>query len=117
MMMAIKPDQRRIVATVAIIPASVKPRRLSNNRRDHAMANKFRFNRKEMGSIVIEGERVDIMGSTLTVVDEQGHALASFEESTLRAWWQVQEVAGLGESASVSGGAAKSLRSAVKNIA
>lgn len=56
------------------------------------MANRFRVNKKDTESIVVEGERVDIMGSTLTVVDEHGHALASFEESDVVAWWQLQGV-------------------------
>ena len=55
------------------------------------MANTFRFNRKGTESIVVEGERVDIMGSTLTVVDEHGHALVSFQESDLQVWWQLQK--------------------------
>ena len=55
------------------------------------MANRFRFNRKDMGSIVVEGERVDIVGSTLNVVDEHGQSLASFVESDIVAWWQLQE--------------------------
>ncbi len=55
------------------------------------MANKFRFNRKGTESVVVEGDRVDIMGQTLTVVDAQGHSLASFVESDVVTWWQLQE--------------------------
>ena len=55
------------------------------------MANRFRFNRKNMESVVVEGERIDVRGSTLTVVDEHGQPLASFKESDLRAWWQLQD--------------------------
>ena len=40
------------------------------------MANRFMFNRKDMGSIV---------------VDEHGQSLASFVESDIVAWWQLQE--------------------------
>jgi hypothetical protein len=55
------------------------------------MPNRFRFNRKDTEPIVVEGERVDIIGSTLTVVDEYGHSLASFVESDVVTWWQLQE--------------------------
>lgn len=54
------------------------------------MANRFRFNQKNMESIVVEGERVDIIGSTISVVNEQGQSLASFEESDINVWWQLK---------------------------
>ena len=57
---------------------------------EDVMANRFRFNRKNMESIVVEGERVDIVESTLTVVDDQGQPRASFAESDLNVWWQLQ---------------------------
>jgi hypothetical protein len=55
------------------------------------MATRFRFNRKNSESIVVEGERIDVRGCILTVVDEHGQPLASFAESDLIVWWQLQE--------------------------
>ena len=55
------------------------------------MAHRFRFNHKSQESIVVEGEGIDVRGSTLIVVDEHGHPLASFEESDIRVWWQLHD--------------------------
>ena len=55
------------------------------------MANRFRFNRKNRESIVVEGERIHVTSKTLTVVDEYGRPVASFAESDLVVWWQVQK--------------------------
>ena len=55
------------------------------------MAHRFKFNRKNMDSIVVEGQRIDVRGSTLTVVDEHGQPLASFAESDIRVWWQLHD--------------------------
>ncbi len=55
------------------------------------MATRFRFNRKNSESIVVEGERIDVRGCTVTVVDEHGQPLVSFAESDLIVWWQLQE--------------------------
>ena len=55
------------------------------------MPNRFRFHRQDVESSVVEGERVNKMGNKLTVMDEHGHSLASFLESDLVAWWQLQD--------------------------
>lgn len=54
------------------------------------MANRFRFNHKNRESIVVEGERIHVTASALTVVDEHGQPVASFAESDLIVWWQIQ---------------------------
>ena len=55
------------------------------------MAHRFQFNRRNGGLIVVEGQRVDITGDTVTVIDEQGQPLASFVASDLVVWWQLRD--------------------------
>ncbi len=55
------------------------------------MTHRFRFTRKNNETLVVEGARVDVVGSRITVVDEYGHPLASFVESDLRMWHQVHD--------------------------
>lgn len=53
------------------------------------MAYCFRFNPKNMESIMVEGARVDVRGRLITVVDECENSLATFSESDLTAWYQI----------------------------
>ncbi len=55
------------------------------------MTHRFRFTRENKETLVVEGARVDVVGSRITVVDEYGHALASFVESDLTMWHQVHD--------------------------
>jgi hypothetical protein len=55
------------------------------------MAHRFQFNPKNGGLIVVEGQRVDITGDTVTVIDEQGQPRVSFVASELVVWWQLRD--------------------------
>lgn len=51
---------------------------------------RFQFNWKHQPSVVVEGERVDLAGGRITVVDARGQARASFDEGELSSWWRVR---------------------------
>ncbi len=55
------------------------------------MAHRFRFNLNNQKSVVVEGQRVEVGDSLITVVDEGGRPLASFAESDIRVWWQLRD--------------------------
>ncbi len=55
------------------------------------MAHRFRFNLNNQKSVVVEGQRVEVGDSLITVVDERGRPLASFAESDIRVWWQLRD--------------------------
>jgi hypothetical protein len=52
---------------------------------------RFQFNWKHQQSVVVEGERVDLAGGRITVVDAHGQARATFDEGELSSWWRVRE--------------------------
>ena len=53
------------------------------------MWHRFRFNRKNQEPIEVEGERVEMRGGLITVVDVQGRPLMSFAETELSSWYRV----------------------------
>ena len=55
------------------------------------MAHRFQFNQKNQEPVVIEGRRVNIADGCITVVDAQGKALVTFEETELSSWYRVSE--------------------------
>jgi hypothetical protein len=55
------------------------------------MAHQFQFNRKKLGSIIVEGRRVDLAGGLITVVDTHGQPSLTFDETELSSWWRVTE--------------------------
>jgi hypothetical protein len=50
---------------------------------------RFRFNRKNQDPIEVEGERVEIGGGLITVVNAQGLPLMSFADTELSSWYKV----------------------------
>jgi hypothetical protein len=51
---------------------------------------RFQFNWKHQQSVVVEGERVDLAGGRITVVDARGQARVTFDEGELSSWWRVR---------------------------
>lgn len=53
------------------------------------MSHRWQFNHKTRAPTVVEGERVDLVGRTITVVGSQGESVASFAEADLYVWYEV----------------------------
>ena len=70
-------------------PATHEERAGIRQRRRNAVRHRFRFNRKHQEPIEVEGERVEIKGGLITVVDAQGHSLMSFADTELSSWYRL----------------------------
>ena len=72
-------------------PAMHEERAGIRQRRSNAVRHRFRFNRKNQEAIEVEGERVEIGGGLITVVNAQGHPLMSVADAGLSFWYRVFE--------------------------